>query len=63
MIRHFRNEAGEDVTIDIYEKEVGGIENVSISITRPESEDELELTKGEAQALLETLGKALGWKK
>lgn len=62
MIRHFRNENGEDVTIDVHEEDVNGVESICMSITGPESETEWELTKGEANELYRMLGSVLGWK-
>lgn len=61
MIRHFRNEVGHDVTIQIEKKEVAGVEALDISMTGPDSQTEWEVSKGEAQALYELLGKVLGW--
>lgn len=63
MMRHFRNEHGNDVDIDVSKEEVGGVEGVMISFTGPDAETELAMTKGEAQALYEVLGSVLGWKR
>lgn len=63
MIRHFRNEVGHDVTVEVDKKEVAGVECIDIAMAGPDSDTEWEITKVEAQVLYEMLGKALGWKK
>jgi hypothetical protein len=62
MIRHFRNEVGHDITIDIQEKKGADVDVVLMSMAGPDSDTQWEVTKGEAQALYEILGKVLGWK-
>lgn len=63
ILRHFRNEIGNDITLSVQKKRMGEAEGILISVTCPDSAEELHVTNAEAQELYRALGSTLGWKK
>lgn len=57
--KHFKNELGNSIEIEVSEKDISGVAGVLISITGPASTTDIHITKAEAEALQEELGKAL----
>lgn len=63
LAKHFRNELGHDIDIQVEKRELAGVDGILISIAGPDSDTDVHITKVEAQVLYETLASVLGWKR
>ena len=54
-MKTFSNELGNQITIDVSEKEISGVGGVSLSLVGPTSDTEIHITRLEAEVLLEQL--------
>ena len=55
----FPNELGNQITVQVAEKVINGVDGVSISIVGPTSDTEVHITRLEAKVLLEQLSTVL----
>lgn len=57
--RRFKNELGNDITLQVKDDSLKKVPSVSVYIERPDSEMEMIVTKAEALEVLEGLYKVL----
>ena len=57
--KHFKNELGNEIEIQVSEKDIDTAEGILLSIAGPTSDTEIHITRLEAEVLHEELGKAL----
>lgn len=58
-MKTFPNELGNEITIQVVEKVINGVDGVQISIAGPTSDTEVHITRLEAKVLLEQLSTVL----
>ncbi|MDB5224974.1 MAG: hypothetical protein JWO43_596 [Candidatus Adlerbacteria bacterium] len=57
--RKFTNELGHDITVEMEAKKIEGVEGILLTVTGPESEVEVHITRAEADVISEELVKFL----
>ena len=53
--RNFKNELGNQISIQVIEQVINGVDGVLVSIKGPSSQTEMHITRLEAKILLEQL--------